>query len=216
VITATFTDPGLIDTYTATVNWDEGAGDESVAVAQGAGSGSLSGSHQYLASRTYNIIVTVTDNDDDSGTEEQVKTVLRLPVIIDIKLRSDPNPINLGGKGVIPVGVFSSTYADVVFDASTIVGSSLVFEGTGTAHGDSDVEDLDGTGPLDSVSHYRTQDTDLTESSVEGCLTGETNGGIDFTGCDSVRIVPPDNSNAGGSSGPAPSSAGGNRKRKKK
>jgi len=142
--------------------------------------------------------------------------VIRLPVIIDIKPGSDPNSINLGSKGGIPVGVFSGTYADVVFDASTIVGSSLVFEGTGIAHGDSHVEDLDGTGSLDSVSHYRTQPTSLTDSSVEGCLTGATSGGIEFTSCDSVRIVPPDNSNAGGNSGPAPSSAGGGGKDKKK
>ena len=86
----------------------------------------------------------------------------------------------------------------MVFDASTIVGSSLVFEGTGIAHGDSHVEDLDGVGALDSVSHYRTQDTDLSESSVEGCLIGKTSGGIKFSGCDSARIVPPGNSNAGG------------------
>lgn len=214
-ITATFTDPGLIDTHTTTINWDDGAGDESVTVTQGTGSGSLSGSHQYLAARIYNIIVTVTDNDDDWGSAQQAKTVIRLPVFIDIKPGSDRNSINPGSKGVIPVGVFSGTYADVVFDASTIVGSSLVFEETGIAHGDSHVEDLDGTGSLDSVSHYRTQATSLTDSSVEGCLTGATGGGIEFAGCDSVRIVPPGNSNAGGSGGPAPSSVGGSGKGKK-
>ena len=142
--------------------------------------------------------------------------MIRLTVTIDIKPGGDPNSINPGSKGVIPVGVFSGAYADVVFDASTIVGSSLVFEGTGIAHDDSHVEDLDGTGSLDSVSHCRTQTTSLTDSSVKWCITGATSGGIEFTDCDSVRIVPPGNSNAGGSGGPAPSSAGGNGKGKKK
>jgi hypothetical protein len=208
-INATFTDPGLSDTHSATIDWDDGT-PQAVTVVQGSGSGSLSGSHQYLTTGYYDIVVT--DNDGDPGTGEQVKTVIRLLVTIDIKPGGEPNSINLGNKGVIPVGVFSGTYFDVVFDATTIVGSSLVFEGTGIAHGDSHVEDLDGTSPLDSVSHYRTQETTLTESSVEGCLIGVTSGGIEFAGCDSVRIVPPDNSNAGGNDDPAPSSAGGNGK----
>ena len=119
---------------------------------------------------------------------------------------------------MIPVGVISGAYEAVVFDATTIISSSLVFEGTGIAHGDSHVEVLDGVGALDSVSHYRTQETSLTDSSVRGRLIGQTSGGINFTGCDSVRIVPPDDSNAGsgGSGPPAASSAGGNGKGKGK
>jgi hypothetical protein len=215
-ITATFTDPGVDDTHTATIDWDEGDGHESVTVTQGSGSGSLSGSHQYLETGVYNIVVTVMDDNGGSDSADQEKTVIRLTVTIDIKPGGEPNSINLGSKGVIPVGVLSGTYDGVVFDATTIVGSLLVFEGTGIAHGDSHVEDLDGTAPDDSVSHYRTQETVLAEDSVEGCLTGETSGGIMFTGCDSVRIVPPDNSNGGGSNDSAPSSAGGDGKGKGK
>ena len=87
---------------------------------------------------------------------------------------------------------------DVVFDATTLIGSSLVFEGTGIAHKRLSRRGPGGAVALDSVSHHRTQETSLTDSSVEGCLTGQTTGNLYFTGCDSVRIVPPDKSNAGG------------------
>ena len=197
-ITARFTDDGVRDTHTATIDWGEGAGPESASVTQGAGSGTVSGSHQYFVPGTYTITVTVTDDDRGEGSSSAEKKVLRLPVSIDIKPGSDPNSINLGRKGVIPVGVFSGAYQAVAFDATTIIGSSLVFEGTGIAHRDYDIEDLDGAGALDSVSHYKSQETSLTDASTEGCLTGETSGGIFFTGCDSVRIVSPDKSNAGG------------------
>ena len=155
--------------------------------------------------------VTGTDNANNSDFVTHSYTVVRLEVHIDIKPGGDPNSINLRSKGVIPVGVISGTYAGVAFDASTIIGSSLIFEGAVIAHKDSHVEDLDGVGPLDSVGHYRTQETGLTENSVEGCITGQTLAGILFSGCDSVRIVPPEDSNGGGGDA-APASAGGNGK----
>ena len=168
-----------------------------------------------LGSKSYS--VSATDLAGNSSSVTHNYEVTRLVVAIDIKPGSDPNSINLGSKGVIPVGVFSGNYSGVELDATTIVDETLVFEGTGIAHKGTHDEDLDGAGGLDNVSHYRTQETSLTEASVEGCLVGETSGGILFTGCDSVRIVPPNNSNAGGGGGgPSASNAGGNGKGKGK
>jgi len=163
-----------------------------------------------LGAKSFN--VTATDKAGNTTSVAHSYEVVRLEVLIDLR----PSSINLGAKGVIPVAAFSGTYIGVVFDATNFIDSSLKFEGTGISHKKSHVDDLDGTGGLDSMSHYGTLlTTSLTESSVQGCLTGQTTGGIYFTGCDSIRIVPPDNSNAGGNSDPAPSSAGGNGKGKK-
>ena len=109
-----------------------------------------------------------------------------------------PTASTRGGKGLIPVGVFSGTYRELVFDAAEITGSSLAFEGAGITHKAPHLEDLDGAGARDSVSHYRIPETSLTSASVEGCLTGETSSGIFFTGCGLVNIVLPEDSETGG------------------
>ena len=59
-------------------------------------------------------------------------------------------------------------------------------------------EDLDGDENLDQVYHFNAQETDLSIDSTEACLTGMTTNNIYFEGFDSVRIVPPSDSNAGG------------------
>ena len=48
------------------------------------------------------------------------------------------------------------------------------------------------------VYHFNTQETNLTIDSTEACLTGMTTGNIYFEGRDSIHIVPPSDSNAGG------------------
>jgi putative hemolysin len=74
-ISATFTDPGVNDTHTATVNWGDGSPVEAVAVNQSAGSGDLSASHAYVDNGAFVVAVTVTDNDGDSGTATTTVTV---------------------------------------------------------------------------------------------------------------------------------------------
>ena len=72
---ATFTDPGVLDTHTATIDWSDGpvvAG----AVTQGAGSGTVDGSHVYAVPGTYVVTVTVTDDDTGVGTDTLTITVL--------------------------------------------------------------------------------------------------------------------------------------------
>ena len=197
-VLADFTDDGVLDTHTATIDWGEGADSEIASVTQGDGFGTVSGSHRYFIPGIYTIEVTVTDIDGGVGSGSTEKTVLRLVVTIDGKRGSDPNSINPGGKGLIPVGVFSGTYRGLVFDAAEITGSSLAFEGAGITHKAPHLEDLDGAGARDSVSHYRIPETSLTSASVEGCLTGETSSGIFFTGCGLVNIVPPEDSETGG------------------
>jgi hypothetical protein len=113
-------------------------------------------------------------------------------VDIDIKPGSDPNSINLGSKGVIPVAILSS--AD--FDASTIDPMTVkLADAEVKVKGKSDnagsLEDVNGDGLLDLVVQVYTEGLALTAGDIEAELTAETWGGMPIVGSDSIRIVPP-------------------------
>jgi hypothetical protein len=67
-ILANFTDVGTQDTHTAVVDWGDGSPLENVTVNQGAGFGTVTGSHAYAAGGIYTITVLLTD--DDTGTAQ--------------------------------------------------------------------------------------------------------------------------------------------------
>jgi hypothetical protein len=64
--TAPFTDPGVLDTHTATWNWGDGS-TSSGNVNEANGAGSVSGSHLYTAAGVYTLTLTVTDDDGGAG-----------------------------------------------------------------------------------------------------------------------------------------------------
>jgi len=63
---ASFTDPGVLDTHTASWNWGDGS--STGTVTESNGSGSVSDSHTYAATGVYAITLTVTDKDGGQGT----------------------------------------------------------------------------------------------------------------------------------------------------
>jgi FG-GAP repeat len=112
-----------------------------------------------------------------------------LTVSVDIKPGSDTNPVNLTSKGVIPVAILGS--AD--FDVSSIDATTLAFGPGGAAPDDKaggHVEDVNGDGFDDLLSHYRTQAAALTSDATQACVTGQTLDGTSIHGCDTIRIVP--------------------------
>lgn len=80
-VTATFSDPGWLDTYTYEIDWGTPAGDTSAGNATvtteggpGPDLGTVTDSHQYGDNGAFTITVTVFD-DDDSGSDQFVLTV---------------------------------------------------------------------------------------------------------------------------------------------
>ena len=114
---------------------------------------------------------------------------------IDIKPGSDPNSIDLGGRGVIPVAILTTED----FDATTVDPGTVCFgdaedaaqRDCTEAHARGHIQDVDRDGDLDLLLHYETQQTGIDSGDTEACLTGATFGGLPITGCDSVRTVPP-------------------------
>ncbi len=72
-LAGTFTDAGVLDTHTATIDWGDGTTGAAV-IEEAGGAGSLSGSHAYAAGGLYSIAVTVAD--DDGGTTSATTTAV--------------------------------------------------------------------------------------------------------------------------------------------
>lgn len=112
-------------------------------------------------------------------------------VRIDVKPGSDPNAINLGSGGVVPVAIFG----DAGFDATTIdpltvslASAPVRLRGNGTPQ--ANVTDVDGDGWLDLVVHVDTSALVLSDVDVAAVLRGKTASGADFEGADTIRVVP--------------------------
>jgi hypothetical protein len=114
-----------------------------------------------------------------------------IPVEIDIKPGDEPNSINLGSNGKVPVAILSSE----TFDATTMDVASITFAGAPVAPKKNgtymaSLEDVNGDARLDLVLHFSTQDLMLTSSSIQATLTGTTTMGRCTSATDSVNIVP--------------------------
>ncbi len=110
-----------------------------------------------------------------------------IQVDVDVKPGSDTNPINLKSKGVIPVAILTTT----AFDATTVDPLSVAFGPNGAmeAHGKGHIEDADDDGDLDMVLHFRTQQTGIACGDTEAALTGETVGGQQIEGSDTIQTL---------------------------
>ncbi len=124
--------------------------------------------------------------------------------LIDIKPGSSPNPVNLKSKGVLPVAIFGTADFDVTeVDISTLLfGDPLLIDNGGTAVSPlrSALEDVNDDGFLDLGLKFSTADLvengALSPDTIEGVLVGLLVDGNSIEGMDSIRIVPPNGSNA--------------------
>jgi hypothetical protein len=120
---------------------------------------------------------------------------LPAPIPIDIKPGSDPNSINLGSAGVIPVAILSAG----IFDATTVVPETVSLAGAKVKLiGKSDrplcaAEDVDADGRLDLICQVVTAQMLIEPGDSVAVLEAESVGNgvrADIRGQDSVKIVP--------------------------
>jgi hypothetical protein len=105
-------------------------------------------------------------------------------VDIDIKPGGEPNSINLGSKGIVPVAILATEHSD----PTTVDPATVVFAGASPLRWA--WEDVDLDGDMDLVFFFKTQELALTECSIEANLTGSEFDGIGIDGWDTVNIVP--------------------------
>ena len=113
-------------------------------------------------------------------------------VAIDIKPGSDPNSINIGSGGTVPVAILSS----LGFDATTIdpttvslASAPIRLRGNGTPM--ASVDDVNNDGLDDLVVHVLTQALEVNPTDQHATIVGHLVNGDFFMGSDSIRVVDP-------------------------
>jgi hypothetical protein len=178
------------------------ANGDGVWVLLGNGDGSFQGAVNYNAGDGPSSSVAIGDLNEDNdldlvvakGENDNISILINtgfLPVLeisIDIKPDSYPNSINFKSKGKVSVAILTTDD----FDAYDVDPVTCEFAGAYPLRWN--MEDVDHDGDHDMLLHFKTRElVDLDLDSTEATLYGETYGGVQIIGTDSVNIVPKGN-----------------------
>lgn len=128
----------------------------------------------------------------DLRVDDLVVVTTVTTVSVDIKPGSDPNTVNLGSAGVVPVAILGSA----TFDATMIDPESLFLAGAAVKMAGKSgkllchSEDVNGDGFIDEVCQFQTAEFMIEPGSDKAELTGVTVDGMSIKGEDSISIVP--------------------------
>jgi hypothetical protein len=165
---ATFTDAGVEDTHTSTVDWGDGSVEPGV-VDQSPGAGSVAAGHTYSAPGTYPVEVCVTDDDGGTGCDGFTVTV---------SAPAAPQVVDVESGHTFPEGAEHThwlSFSDADADSTHTV---TVDWGDGTAPTAATVNETDGFGNVFATHTYADNGSYM--------VTWEV---CDADGCDTVQVI---------------------------
>ncbi len=125
LVNASFVDSGYIDTHVATVDWGDGTVEDVPVTAQGPGWGSFFGTHIYDDPGSYDIVVTVEDDDGGTATSRLQGHTVASPVAVWAGSTTKAKTLDwYGAGGLIEGRVHSNNELRVAGAAKSIVGPS--------------------------------------------------------------------------------------------
>lgn len=113
-----FTDQGVADTHTATIDWGDSQTTNGV-VSESNGSGSVSGSHTYASPGNYTVTVTVTDDDGGVGQNTTSTTAVNQISVLH------PAGIWIGLKNSDDVGTKFDLMVEAYKDSTLVASGQL-------------------------------------------------------------------------------------------
>lgn len=122
-----FTDPGLLDSHVATVDWGDGAV-EAATVAPSAGGGSIFASHSYAVPGGYNVRVCLVDDDGGSDCSEAPINLVVRALDLGVAMQSDVTSVRPGDTTGFDLTVanFGSLSASGIVLAATLPAHSTL------------------------------------------------------------------------------------------
>lgn len=123
LISASFTDPGWLDTHTGTVDWGDGSVDTFPVTTQGSGWGTFFGSHVYEDAGTYDVTVILTDDDGGEDVASISGFEVHSPVAVWANSETAPKTLNWSGaSGSIEGRVHTNNELRFVGQTKSVAG----------------------------------------------------------------------------------------------
>jgi RHS repeat-associated protein/uncharacterized repeat protein (TIGR01451 family) len=123
-VNGTFTDPGWIDTHTATLDWGDGTTQQVPVSVQGSGWGTFFGSHVYRTAASYQLTVTLTDDDGGQATQSVGQLRVQTPVAVWANSTGARSLNWAGAEGTIQGRVHTNGELRFVGAPKTVIGGT--------------------------------------------------------------------------------------------